>query len=224
MIDADDTLWENNIYFERAIDGFVRLLHHPTLSGAAVRAAFTEIERTRVETHGYGAMSFRDSMLAAFPLLLGREASTGAQAEVNTLAQSILHAEIELLDGVADTLPRLSACHRLILVTKGKPGEQTGKLARSGLAQHFHHVEVLHEKHRAAYQELHHRHRCDATTTWMIGNSPRSDINPALAAGLHAVVIPHRSTWVLECEPLATPQPDRHLLEMGSFRELAAVF
>jgi putative hydrolase of the HAD superfamily len=34
----------------------------------------------------------------------------------------------------------------------------------------------------------------------MIGNSPRSDINPALAAGLNAVFVPHPQTWELELE------------------------
>ena len=52
----------------------------------------------------------------------------------------------------------------------------------------------------------------------MIGNSPKSDINPALAAGLHAVFIPHDSTWVLEHEVVNQPPPGQHLLELAQLR------
>ena len=110
--------------------------------------------------------------------------------------------------------------HTLILVTKGDPAEQTAKLARSGLAQHFHHVEVLREKHRDAYLDMLRRYGCDTANTWMIGNSPRSDINPALEAGMHAVYLPHHSTWVLEQEPIKTPWDGRRLLQLSCFREL----
>jgi putative hydrolase of the HAD superfamily len=58
----------------------------------------------------------------------------------------------------------------------------------------------------------------------MIGNSPKSDINPALAAGLHAVFIAHDFTWVLEHE-VVNPAPDgQHLLELNSFVELSDHF
>jgi putative hydrolase of the HAD superfamily len=81
-------------------------------------------------------------------------------------------------------------------------------------------VEVLGEKHRAAYETLLTRYGCDPAATWMIGNSPRSDTNPALAAGMHAVYLPHASTWVLEHESLGEPKHGRRLLHLSSFREL----
>jgi len=58
----------------------------------------------------------------------------------------------------------------------------------------------------------------------MIGNSPKSDINPALAAGLHAVFIFHKDTWVLEHAELATPPPGQHLVEIDAFAKLADLF
>jgi putative hydrolase of the HAD superfamily len=58
----------------------------------------------------------------------------------------------------------------------------------------------------------------------MIGNSPKSDINPALAAGLHAVFIPHDFTWVLEHEIVNQPRPGQRLLELSTFSELASIF
>jgi len=83
---------------------------------------------------------------------------------------------------------------------------------------------VLAEKSAAAYRELVEQHGFDCDRTWMIGNSPRSDINPALAAGLHAVFIPHDFTWVLEHEVVDAPPPGRTLLKLSGFAELLRHF
>ena len=106
------------------------------------------------------------------------------------------------------------------MVTKGNEAEQMDKLERSGLRSYFVEVEVLAEKSQAAYRELVDRHGFDPAQTWMIGNSPRSDVNPALAAGLHAVFIPHDFTWVLEHEVVDAPPPGKTLLEFAGFANL----
>jgi putative hydrolase of the HAD superfamily len=224
MIDADDTLWENNIYFERAIDAFVALVDHPELAPADVRAALDRLEAERVKVHGYGADAFHQSLLAGYEHLTGRPCS---EADARRIAGCVAHVhdgELDLLEGVLDALPQLAERHTLILVTKGDHAEQTSKLVRSGLAHHFHHVEVLREKHSVAYLDLLQRYGCDPAATWMIGNSPRSDINPALEAGMHAVYLPHPSTWVLEQEPVNDPSRGNRLLQLASFRELLQHF
>ncbi|GAA3764677.1 HAD family hydrolase [Terriglobus aquaticus] len=224
LFDADDTLWENNIYFDRAIAGFIDLLAHPTWSAEEVRSAFNQLEHERVAVHGYGAISFRSSMLAAIEQFHCRACTSAEVSRIHELTASILEARIELLPGVAETLTDLATRHTLVLMTKGAAEEQTEKLRRSGLAPLFAHVEVVREKHREAYLDLRSRHRHDAATTWMVGNSPRSDINPALAAGLHAVFLPHPNTWVLEHESVAPAPPGQHLLELNSIRELLQIF
>jgi putative hydrolase of the HAD superfamily len=125
---------------------------------------------------------------------------------------------------VAETLPYLASRHHLILTTKGNPDEQTLKLSESGLSGHFKHVEILREKNVDAYLALRNRHQLDAQKTWMIGNSPRSDINPALAAGLHAVFIHHPSTWVLEHETISAAPQGQTLLQLENFAALASHF
>lgn len=220
MIDADDTLWENNIYFERAIDRFVELVAHPELSPAEVRTAFDQLEAARVKTHGYGTDAFYASLLAGFEHLTGAACDEEQATHVAICAMHVRGSEIVLLQGVADTLSRLAKAHTLVLVTKGDHAEQTAKLLRSGLAIHFAYVEVLREKHAQAYLELLHRYGLDPAATWMIGNSPRSDVNPALAAGLHAVYVPHPSTWVLERETVSAPSGNQQLLQLDSFDQL----
>ncbi len=224
LFDADDTLWENNIYFERAILGFLDLVDHPTLSHAEVREAFNLLEHERVKQHGYGSSSFRESMLTSLQSFRGRECSVAEQDHVHGLAGAIVIAEIELLPGVAETLLTLSQRHTLVLMTKGNTAEQTDKLRRSGLEDLFTEVEVVREKHREAYVDLCAKHGCAAGATWMIGNSPKSDINPALAAGLHAVYVPHANTWVLEHEAVSAAPTGQHLLVLERFEQLLQVF
>jgi putative hydrolase of the HAD superfamily len=129
-----------------------------------------------------------------------------------------------LLPGVAETLAELARRHRLILMTKGNHAEQADKLARSGLGATFAAVEIVAEKDPPTYREVIARHELTPHTSWMIGNSIKSDINPALAAGLHAVFLFHKDTWVLEHATLDPVPQGQHLLELDSFAKLAAIF
>src|ERR1051325_3490781 len=59
LIDADDTLWENNIYFERTIADFIERLNHQHMSPQEVRLFLNDVERENILKHGYGSHSFR---------------------------------------------------------------------------------------------------------------------------------------------------------------------
>jgi putative hydrolase of the HAD superfamily len=109
-----------------------------------------------------------------------------------------------------------------MLVTKGHPEEQRLKIERSGLESRFAATAVVHEKAVDTYRAIAQERELDATRTWMIGNSPRSDINPALQAGLNAVFIPHEHTWRLEKEEVIPA--DGRLLILRRFGELRMHF
>jgi len=224
LIDADDTLWENNIYFERAIAAYISYLDHQSHSPEQVRQALNQAERETILSHGYGLTSFTRSLLTCFERLTSEPIAQHHETQIRAFAQSIAEHEIELLPGVAELIPQLASRHNLILMTKGSQAEQADKLARSGLAEYFTAVEIVAEKNPEAYREVTHRNECAPHSTWMIGNSPKSDINPALAAGLHAVFIFHKDTWVLEHAELATPPPGQHLVEIDAFAKLSDLF
>jgi putative hydrolase of the HAD superfamily len=224
LLDADDTLWENNIYFERAIAAFISWVDHKDYSHEQVREKLNDVERENVRLHGYGLVSFRRALVTCFERLSSEKVTPEKYERILSFAQSIADQEIEFLPGVAETLPALAARHRLILMTKGNEAEQADKLARSGLAQHFTAVEIPREKDPAAYSRVCEKYELAPHTTWMIGNSPRSDINPALASGLHAVYIHHPSTWVLEHDPIDPAPAGRHLLELPGFAALLQHF
>jgi putative hydrolase of the HAD superfamily len=224
LIDADDTLWENNIYFERAIAAYISWLDHREYSHQQVREKLNEVERENVRQHGYGLVSFRRALVACFEQLSTGPITPEKHERIMSFAQSIADQEIELLEGVAETLPVLASRHRLILMTKGNQAEQADKLARSGLAQHFTAVEIPREKNPDAYRDVCSKYELAPHTTWMIGNSPKSDINPALACGLHAVYIHHPHTWILEHELRDAAPAGQHLLEVESFGDLLKWF
>lgn len=224
LIDADDTLWENNIYFERAIAAFIGYLNHHTYSPAEVRKTLNEVERETILAHGYGLTSFTRSLLNCFERLSSSPLTEEKRRRVLSFAQSITDQEIELLPGVNETLAELSTRHNLILMTKGNQAEQADKLARSGLACHFSSVEIVAEKDPATYRTVIARHDLKPNVCWMIGNSPRSDINPALAAGLNAVFLFHKNTWILEHAEIDVAPEGQELYELDCFAKLCGIF
>jgi len=224
LIDADDTLWENNVYFERAIAAFISYLNHHEYSPAEVRNALNAVERETILAHGYGLPSFKRSLVTCFERLSPLPMDEEKRHRVLGFAQSIAEQEIELLPGVEETLRDLAMRHKLILMTKGDHAEQADKVRRSGLAGYFSAIEIVSEKDPPAYHAVIGRHELRARSSWMIGNSPKSDINPALAAGLHAVFVFHKDTWILEHAGLSTAPEGQRLIELDAFAKLTGIF
>ncbi len=224
LIDADDTLWENNIYFERAIAKFITFLDHKEHTPEGVRQILNQVERESIVSHGYGLHSFLQSLVSTFQRLSVDPATPELQERIHSFASHIAEHPIEILPGVVETLKYLSTRHRLIMMTKGNPVEQAGKVDRSGLKEYFTAIEIVAEKDLPTYRSVVAKFDLDPTNTWMVGNSPKSDINPSLAAGLHAVFISHDNTWVLEHEELNSAPAAQKLLVLFSFADLRKHF
>lgn len=222
IFDADDTLWENNVYFERVFEEFVEFLNHSKMGPQEVRAALDEIEVVNREIHGYGALNFAKNLRECYQRLCEREIAPEDLERIMGYAQRILEQPMELIEGVEETLAALAARNELLLFTKGHPDEQRMKIDRSGLGPYFAHCEIVKEKDRQSYGELVEARRLDKARTWMVGNSPRSDINPALELGLGAVYVPHPMTWGLEQEEIR--ENGGRLLILGRFEELRRYF
>lgn len=223
IVDADDTLWENNIYFDRAFEQFCEFLDHSHLTPTEVRLVLDEIELVNNKIHGYGSVNFGRNLRECYQRLAQREIDPGDLDIVMSFAERILDQPIEVIPGVAETLQYLASRHDLTLFTKGNPEEQKLKLERSGLAVYFGHMAIVKEKDTAAYASLVVQRALDPEVTWMVGNSPKSDINPALRAGLNAVFVPHPFTWHLEHEEVANGHGER-LLVLERFGDLRKHF
>ncbi len=211
IFDADDTLWENNIYFERAFDAFCDFLDHSRLTPPQIRDALNEIELVNAQIHGYGSLNFGRNLQQAYHHLAERAIRPDDLERIMSFAEEIMEQPIELIAGVEETLRSLGPRHTLALFTKGHPDEQRMKVDRSGLGAYFAHMAIVKEKDAPAYAALVSGQGFDVGSTWMIGNSPKSDINPAIEAGLGAVLVPHERTWVLERAELRTPAGARFL-------------
>src|SRR5581483_11040269 len=223
LIDADDTLWENNIYFERAIGDFISFLDHREYSPQQVREILNQVERESILTHGYGLHSFAHSLVETFERL-AEPVTPELHVKIRSFAHAVAEHPIEMLPDVPETLQYLSQKHHLIMMTKGNFAEQSGKIERSGVKDYFEAVEIVAEKDTAVYRSIASKYGLVADTTWMVGNSPNSDINPALAAGLNAVFVPHGNTWILEDGDVAEPQAPGRLLVVDRFSDLQQHF
>ena len=222
LIDADDTLWENNVYYEHAFDKFVDLLGHSNLTAGQVRAVLDEIEIDRIRVNGYGAVNFGRNMQVCYRTLAEQPVTEQDLDEVMRLAHEILDKPIQLIEGVTETLTYLSERYLLTLFSKGHPEEQQAKVERSGVAGYFHSCRIVREKHSAAYLQVVSEHGMKTDSTWMVGNSPKSDINPALQAGLGAVLVPHEMTWSFEHEEVPATSSRFQIVER--FSDLQRIF
>lgn len=219
IFDADDTLWENNVLFERVVEDFFAWLAHP--EEAHARRVREEIETVNIGLHGYGSAVFLRSLHECVTHVRGRDVSEAERLEIGELAAALLQQrELELLPGVAEVLTELGTRHDLRLMTKGDPTEQLAKVELSGLAHHFTTAHVVARKDAATYASLVAELSLEPSATWMIGNSPRSDILPARAAGLNAVFVPHPHTWAHEEAEVDDPA----VLTVASLRDLPKHF
>jgi putative hydrolase of the HAD superfamily len=222
IFDADDTLWENNVIFERVVDDFIDWLAHPTQDGAAIRQILAEIEEANIVAHGYGSQVFLRSLKECFTHLTERPVSAVEQARFDDFAEAFAHNKVELIRDVADVLDELGTRHDLYLMTKGRPEEQQRKIEASGLDHHFLGIDIVPVKEPATYRRIVAARDLDTGRTWMIGNSPKSDIVAARTAGLRAVFVPHPNTWAHEHAEL--DESDPHILRVQTFAELATHF
>jgi putative hydrolase of the HAD superfamily len=220
LIDADDTLWENNVYFERAIANFISFLNHHEYSPDEVRQVLNDVERESIVTHGYGLHSFAHSLVRTFERLAVEPLTPALKETIHGFAHTIATHPMEIIRDVPETLEYLTERHFLILVTKGAHEEQAAKIERSGLKEYFAAIEIVAEKDESIYRRIVTQYALSAEATWMVGNSPKSDINPALSAGLNAVFVPHGNTWILEHDQVAEPQSPSRLIVVENFRAL----
>lgn len=195
--DADDTLWHNERFFKLTQARFAALLADHA-GHAVIEARLLETERRNLGFYGYGVKGFTLSMIeTAIEITEGR-APPAVIAEILAAGREMLAHPVEPLPHVEETLKAVAGRYRMILITKGDLFDQERKLAQSGLGDLFHGVEIVSEKTPDTYARIFARHGEGAERAMMVGNSLKSDILPALAAGSWAVHVPHELTWALE--------------------------
>ena len=216
-LDADDTLWHNMRYFAAAEAAFADMLAPFAEAGIALER-LSEVEVRNLRHYGYGAKSFTLSMIETAIELCGERLDAGLIGGLLAAGRALLAHPVELLDGIAETLDALAERGRLVLVTKGDLLHQELKLAASGLGERFSGVEIVGDKKAETFERLFARYGVPAKRAVMAGDSMRSDVLPALAAGAWAAFVPQEGGWAHEGgeEPVGNARYRR----LGSLAEL----
>ncbi len=217
-LDGDDTLWHSEGGFAEAGERLAALLE-PWAPPQTVDERLYRTESANLPSFGYGVKAFTLSMVETAVEVSGGQVPAATIAEIVALGRALLHAPVELLDGVEEALETLAGDFRLVLLTKGDLVHQERKIADSGLAEHFDRVEIVSEKDTATYARLIASEAVAAPRFLMAGNSLRSDVLPPLDLGARAAHIPYAVTWVHE---QACPEEAvrRGAVVLGSLAEL----
>jgi len=222
--DADDTLWENNIFYLRCTAKFQDYMASLGYERDQALDMLNACERETIPAMGYGPQSYVASLGKACESLLcesGRAADPAMIHQAQSCGALVLDPPMILLVGVRPTLAALRPTTQLVLATKGDEVLQRRKVKRSGLGPLFDAQYMLPEKNAATYQRILSELALVPDRTWMVGNSPKSDVNPAIEAGLGAIFVPHAHTWVAEHQAIAYPE---QVVTLGRFEELLAFF
>jgi len=203
--DADDTLWHNERLYLKSQAGLVDLLAPYGIDKLTIEERLYQTENNNIRVFGYGIKSFTLSMIETAVSLTGGNFSGTDVLSIINLGKTQLNAPVKLLEHVLEAVSHLAAHHPLMLITKGDLLDQETKLARSGLAEYFHDIEVVSDKTPQSYAALFRNHALDPVHVLMVGDSLRSDILPVLELGACAVYIPYPGTWLHEAA--AAPSP-----------------
>lgn len=209
FFDADDTLWENERYFRAAEDRFIELLADYT-TPEGVQDMLWRKQEDNIPLFGYGSKTYMIGMTDAATDLCGGTLPENIYYGIKRIITDLAFHELEIIEGVEETLKALKGHYKMIVATKGDLPEQMAKFRKSGLAEYFHHCEVMENKDERNYLELAARHDLDPSRMLMIGNSVKSDIAPVVNIGGWAINTPHEVVWVHEMMDM--PESDRIII------------
>ena len=216
--DADDTLWQNEQYYRLTEEHFQSLLGE-FAEGAHIAQRLLEAEKRNLSYYGFGIKGFTLSMVETAIEVTDGKVPTRTIGKILEIGRELLRHPVETLPHVEETLEALNGEYLLVLITKGDLFDQERKLAQSGLGDFFDAVEIVSDKNATTYRRIFSKLADGPERAMMVGNSLKSDIVPAIAAGAWGVFVPHAMTWVLEHVDAPTAAPRfrqiEHLGELG---------
>jgi putative hydrolase of the HAD superfamily len=216
--DADDTLWQNEQFYRLTETHFTELLSDYA-EGAVVSDRLLAAEKRNLQHYGFGIKGFTLSMIETAIEITEGNVPASVIAQILDTGRDLLSHPVETLPEVRETLAALADHYLLVLITKGDLFDQERKLAQSGLGDFFHAVEIVSDKTAVTYRRIFSKIGGGPERAMMVGNSLKSDIVPAIAAGSYGVFVPHELTWVLEHveEPTEAPR-FRKIERLGELR------
>ena len=212
--DADDTLWENEVFFQRAQMMFVELHRHIKDPEEVI----LQIEKENIKFYGYGIKGFILSLLEASVRFSNNQTDFQNIDKIIKIGKDMLAQTIQLLPEVEETLRHLSEHYMLIMITKGDLLDQQRKVEKSGLLKYFSSTEIVSEKDEQTYLEILHKNNVFPKDFLMVGNSLKSDILPVIKIGGKGIYIPHEHTW--ENEKVDSNNSSENYIQMESISDI----
>lgn len=212
--DADDTLWNNEPYFEEAEQRFITLMAD-FWSKQSVSQKLYDTQIKNLPLYGYGIKGYILSMIESAHEITQGYLPNDLYKSILNIGKDMLRQPVDLLEGVEETLKTVSQKFPIIVATKGDLKDQHRKLHDSGIGQLFHHIEVMIHKDKSDYQKMLKRLEIDSSDFLMIGNSLKSDVLPVIELGGSAIHIPYHTTWEHERIP--------HKIEHSNFYTLSNI-
>lgn len=223
IFDADDTLWETQPLYTKAKEEFCKEMHRVGFPRDEVQKRFESIDHANVLKFGFSKQRFPQSMRDTYQVLCSAYTRTFDRAmalRVISIGEAVFEESPNIFPGVDEVLSELRAYHvRLLLATKGDEDVQMQRVKSSRLHPYFDRVVILAEKGVKEFQWIVAEEAIDVSRGWSVGNSTRSDIKPALAVGLHAILIPYK-TWIYEDDELPV---DPHFHKVESLTEVPRI-
>lgn len=220
--DADDTLWDNERFFQLTQARFAELLSAYT-DQTTLMARLLDAERRNLGHYGFGIKGFTLSMIeTAVEVTEGRV--TGREiSEILSAGREMLRHPVDLLPFAREAVEAAKQTHRVLLITKGDLLDQERKLAQSGLGELFDGVEIVSDKTADGYHGIFSRLGDGAHRGMMVGNSMKSDVLPMIEAGGWGVFVPHGLEWEIEAAPAPREAPRYRALEnLAGLQDLIA--
>jgi putative hydrolase of the HAD superfamily len=200
--DADDTLWDNEIFFRESEREFCKLInsHNPNLTEKEIMPVLFDNEVGNLSIYGFGVKSFVLSAIETAGKLLNNDVPYSIISSIVQIGRNQLMQPVTLLADVEDTLKRLkeSGKYRLVVATKGDLLDQESKIKRSGLEQYFERTIIMSDKREEDYRKMIKSLNCKPEKLVMVGNSFKSDILPVVNLGGRGIYIPYHTTWAHE--------------------------
>lgn len=204
LFDFDDTLVETTVHFNHAKSRFARIMANMGFPAGEALDTLNENDIKNVRLCG-------GFLKECFPRALGetyehyckafgQDYSHALREEIEGLGWWVFDQPARPIRGAEEVLEQLHGKFPIFLATKGDPVAQKERVEESGLSRWFNKVYVLADKNIAAYRNIALEQRIRPPASWVVGNSMKSDINPALKAGFNCIYVHHPHTWDYEHE------------------------
>jgi putative hydrolase of the HAD superfamily len=230
LFDLDDTLIYCNKYFFFVVDQFVDSMTtwfrgYEPVSAAAVRDMQMERDIALIGNTGFKSEHFPQSFIDTYVHysdLTGRKRSVVEEDFLWKLGMSVYDHETEPYPHMEETLDALAeAGHELHLYTGGELLIQRRKIERMNLERYFDaaRIYIRQLKNNDALEQILANNAFDRNVTWMVGNSIRTDVVPALTAGIHAIHMRTLEEWHYNVIQINV-QPKGAFLTLDHLREV----